>query len=321
MNKNEKTEQLKSKFIEKAIKKHNGKYDYSKVEYKNSYTKVCIICKKHGEFWQTPLSHLYGGSGCPKCAGRNLTQEDIVSMFREKHGDKYNYSEVVYTKMHDKVKIICPIHGEFEQTPSKHLLGQGCPKCGVIERSSRQRLPIDKFIERARKIHGNKYDYSNVKYNKIIDKVKIICPIHGEFEQRGFDHLNCHGCSKCCQSSLERKIELLLKENNIEYIHQCDYKTFPWLGKLKLDFYLPNENIAIECQGSQHFIPIEHFGGEDEFEIIKERDNRKYQLCKENNLKILYFTEIKEVDYFLSEKLIKNDKDLLVEINKKGGIV
>ena len=121
----------KEKFIEKANNKHGDKYDYSKVEYKNAHTKVCIICKEHGEFWQTPSNHL-AGHGCQKCKTdkvinhNKLSTEIFIEKCKKLHGDKYDYSKVNYINNYTKVCIICPKHGEFWQIPSDHLRGCGC---------------------------------------------------------------------------------------------------------------------------------------------------------------------------------------------------
>ena len=119
-------------FIAKAKKIHGDKYDYSKVNYVNNYTKVCIICHEHGEFWQTPGAHLRG-QGCPKCKSKKqtCTTDEFIAKAKKIHGDKYDYSKVEYVNRKTKVCIICPKHGEFWQTPSAHLRGQGCPKCGI----------------------------------------------------------------------------------------------------------------------------------------------------------------------------------------------
>ena len=122
-------------FIEKAKKVHGDKYDYSKVEYKNCKTKVCIICPKHGEFWQEARQHL-SGRGCPECkrkkcgSSQKSNIKDFINKAKEVHGNKYDYSKVEYKNSKTKVCIICPEHGEFWQRPYVHLLGQGCPKCG-----------------------------------------------------------------------------------------------------------------------------------------------------------------------------------------------
>ena len=117
-------------FVQKAKKVHRDRYDYSRVEYINSKTKVCIICPEHGEFWQTPDKHLQG-DGCPECAGNKLlTCENFVKKAILIHSDKYDYSFVDYVNYKTKVKIVCPEHGPFWQKPANHLQGCGCPECG-----------------------------------------------------------------------------------------------------------------------------------------------------------------------------------------------
>ena len=135
---------MKSKigaFIEKANTLH-GEFDYSKVEYINVDTKVCIICSVHGEFWQTPYHHINRQQGCPQCKGRKIANkksfsvEEFVAKSKEIHNSKYDYSLVEYKNAHFKVKIICPNHGPFMITPNNHIYGVrgkggkvGCPAC------------------------------------------------------------------------------------------------------------------------------------------------------------------------------------------------
>ena len=189
-------------FIKKSQQIHNNKYDYSKVEYINNRTKVCIICPEHGEFWQTPHSHL-SGCGCCKCKYNQskqrllLTTEDFINKAIQIHGDKYTYSKVNYIGAEEKVCIICPKHGEFWQTPSGHLSGYGCPKCYDERRGANLRDDLTTFISKAKQIHGDKYDYSKVKYINSRTEICIICPEHGEFWQTPNSHLNGNGCSSC----------------------------------------------------------------------------------------------------------------------------
>ena len=119
-----------AEFIMKSKNVHGLKYDYSKVEYVNSCTNVCIICPKHGEFLQTPNHHLMG-CGCPKCSHQSYKDNTaaFIQKARNKHGMKYDYSKVEYVNSHEKVCITCPKHGEFWQTPTNHLSGRGCNCC------------------------------------------------------------------------------------------------------------------------------------------------------------------------------------------------
>lgn len=243
---------------------------------------------------------------------KKLTTEEFIKRAREVHGDKYDYSKVEYKTAHDKITIICPIHGEFEQSPDKHLRRRGCPECAQIMRSNKQRKTAEKFIEEARAVHGDEYDYSKVKYIKNSIKVKIICPKHGEFEQSPNKHLLGQGCPFCKRSKLEMEVEKLLKDNAFEFTGQMK---FDWLGSKSLDFYIPSLNVAIECQGRQHFEPVKAFGGEDEYKRIVERDREKYNLCKVNGVKLLYYSH-KSIfgKHELKHNVITTRKLLLEEI-------
>ena len=280
-------------FIKKATNVHGDKYDYSKVEYYDSKTNVCIICPEHGEFWQRPAHHVHG-VGCPICANNNkgkhnlIGKENFIKKAKEIHGDKYDYSKVEYVNANDKICVICPEHGEFWQTPSCHINGKhGCPKCyGNIKSTT------EEFIKKAKEIHGNKYDYSKVEYNGNKTKVCIICPEHGEFWQRPNCHLNGHGCSKCNSSKLENEIIQLLEAHKIPFIFQARKKHLEelnFLGRLTFDFYIPNKKIAIECQGKQHFLEDAGWRCES-LKVIQERDLRKKTLCDQHGIKMLYYS-------------------------------
>ena len=283
-------------FIKKAREVHGDKYDYSKVEYKGSREKICIICHKHGEFWQNPYDHL-NGHGCTKCfnnekrgRSRQLTTEEFIKRAKEIHGDKYDYSKVEYEKSQTPVCIICPEHGEFWQKPNKHLNGEGCPKCGAIKRVENKKLSTEQFVLKAKEVHGNKYDYSKVVYkgNKI--KVCIICPEHGEFWQKPNSHLSQkQGCPTCSESHIESEVRKILIENGIKFEQE---KKFNWLGLQRLDFYLNDYNIAIECQGRQHFEDVGFFNngknGNDYLSYIKKLDKKKKELCEKHEVKLYY---------------------------------
>lgn len=280
-------------FKERARQIHGDKYDYSKVEYgKNNKEKVCIICPEHGEFWQRPNRHLRG-DGCPFCSSsKKMTQDEFINKVNLIYKGKYDFSKAIYVNTDAKVKCICPEHGEFWQTPHHLLKGVACERCGRKRASElKTKKASDEFIKKAIGIHGNKYDYSKVEYVNNREKICIICPEHGEFWQTPNSHLSGQGCPKCNSSKLEREVRNFLTENKIQFEEQ---KSFEWLKnykKMKLDFFLPKYNIAIECQGGQHFKPINFFGGKDGFLKIINRDKKKNELCKNNNVKILYYSD------------------------------
>ena len=301
----------KEGFIKKARSKHRDKYDYSNIEYVNGTTKVCIKCPKHGEFWQTPNSHL-SGSGCPtcsfekKCKSQTSSKSDFIKKAHSKHGNKYDYSKVDYVNCDTKVCIICPEHGEFWQTPCKHTEGCGCPNCGFEKIRESLSSSKEEFIKNARKAHGDKYDYSKVEYNGSNIKLQIICHKHGEFWQTPSIHTRGCGCPKCNLSHLERSVMNYLDEHGITYDYQ---KRFDWLGLQSLDFYLPDYNIGIECQGLQHFESIDYFGGKEGLNECKKRDKYKFKKCQKHGIKVLYYSNFGiEYPYDVFE-----DVDLLFE--------
>ena len=127
-------------FIAKAKAVHGDRYDYSRVDYTGNKAKVCIICRIHGEFWQEARMHL-SGCGCPICSGRKKMRTiDFVKRAQTVHGNKYDYSKAEYKGNTEKVCVICPEHGEFWQHAGNHMKGVGCPKCGFIISSSKQRI-------------------------------------------------------------------------------------------------------------------------------------------------------------------------------------
>jgi hypothetical protein len=236
-------------FIKRSIKIHGNKYDYSKVNYIEAHNKVIIICNEHKDFLQEVNSHLRG-AGCPICGGSNLLTNDI---FIEKaikiHGNKYDYSKVKYKNHMTNVIIICEKHKEFLQMPTKHLQNHGCPKCGGRIKSN----TVD-FIERAIKIHGNKYDYSKVDYIDSKSYVIIICEKHNEFLQTPNSHLQNHGCSRCTDQFSKPQIqwlELLMKLNNIYIQHALNDGEFKIPNvKYKVDGYCKETNTIYEFHGN-----------------------------------------------------------------------
>ena len=241
-------------FIKKAKEIHGDKYNYSKVDYKSNRTKVTIICPDHGEFKQTPSNHLRN-QGCPKCGSTlKLTIEEFIKKAKEIHGDKYNYSKVDYKSNRTKVTIICPDHGEFKQTPSSHLVGSGCPKCGIINGSGKIRNTTSNFIKRSKEIHGDKYDYSKVDYRNTGTKVTIICPTHGEFEQIPNNHLRGQGCPSCGGSKKLTTEEFINRSREI-HGSKYDYNEVVYKNaKTKITIICP-------IHGDFKQIPVSHLQG------------------------------------------------------------
>lgn len=308
----------------KANIKHNNKYDYSKVEYKNANTKVCIICPTHGEFWQKPGMHLFG-NGCPKCnKSFKMNTNAFIEKAKQIYGSKYDYSKVDYKGNKNKVCIICPTHGEFWQRPNDHLNGHGCYKCNCHNHTKN----FSNFIEKANKIHLGKYEYVSDTYLNREKKIKIICPEHGEFWQKPVYHLQGNGCPLCghkCNVS-EQKIFNTLKEyfGNEEILYQ--YRNSKLLGMMSFDIYMPKYKIAIEHQGIQHFEAVKRFGGIERLELIKERDKEKRNICKKNGIHMLYISLYNDVikysteEYYIIssiEELIKKIENIILDYERE----
>lgn len=286
----------KELFINRAVKKYGKKYDYSNVSYIDFQTPIEIICPIHGSFFQKPHEHLRSKHGCPKCGNdkinknRTLTTEIFIEKAIKKHGNRYDYSLTKYKNSTTKILIICPIHGEFYQEPNNHLKGSGCNKCGQNSLIDKVSVTIDNFIERSKIIHDNKYDYSLIKnITPIISaKVPIICPNHGVFDQISHNHLNGYGCPKCSHNGISKDeiiIENYLIKNNITYTKNDT----SILGKLELDFYLPDFKIGIELNGLYWHSELK---GKDRYHHLK-----KLNLCKEMGIRLINIT-----DYELKNK-------------------
>ena len=129
-------------------------------------------------------------------AARSSTEE-FVKKAQQAHKDKYEYKKTKYTKSQIKVVVTCPAHGDFLVTPNNHLLGKGCPTCANESRSERRKLSQKEFLAAARKVHGDKYDYSKSVYTAAKDKITLICREHGPFSQTADSHMRGIGCPKC----------------------------------------------------------------------------------------------------------------------------
>jgi very-short-patch-repair endonuclease len=266
-------------FISKANKIHKNRYDYSKVNYINAKTKVTIICREHGEFYQTPSNHLCNYN-CQKCAKNyKLDTHSFIEKAKGIHNDKYDYSKVNYINADTQITIICKEHGEFTQIPDFHINRKcGCPKC-----SNNVKLDLSEFIEKSNKIHCNKYDYSKVEYNNNRNHIIIICKKHGEFSQIPFLHLLKHGCPNCINKT-EYKFYEKIKE--IYPTIKRQYKVEWCKNKLCLpfDFAIEELKIIIELDGEQHFTQVSNWTSP---ETQIEKDKFKTDCANQNGFSVI----------------------------------
>lgn len=221
-------------FINRAKKVHGEKYDYSELVYKSQLEKVIFKCPIHNTLVSMLPSNHLAGKGCRKCGYESIynkvakTKEKFIEEANKAHNNFYDYSLVEYINARQKVKIICPKHGIFEQTPDGHLRPSGCKKCRNEKVGKINSFTKEEFVEKANQKHNFKYDYSKTEYVNENTKLCIICPIHGEFWQRGGDHLKSRGCKKCGNYNTS----LYQKENP----NGWSYKTWEEKSKISSSF-------------------------------------------------------------------------------------
>jgi len=194
------------------------------------------------------------------------------------HNNKYDYSNVNYIQNYINIDIICPEHGMFAQTPNSHLKGRDCPKCAINNRISKVNFTTDIFIDKANQVHNYKFDYSQTEYIKKGIKIKIICPIHGMFEQIPNNHLRGSGCKKCSCSE-----------------HIGGWTSTNWINAANESKYFDSFKLyVIECwNDTERFIKIGRT-----FTTVEKRFHSKYDLPY--NYKILKVIENPDYTYIFN---------------------
>lgn len=280
-------------FIEESIAIWGNKYDYSLVEYVNSFIKVKIIYD--GVIYeQQPRSHL-GGLGVES----TITIDNFFKRAKSVHGDKYDYSCSEF--IDSNTPILIGYNGEtFLQKPIYHLYGGNPENIALSIKKDNET-----YIKECKKNHNNKYTYDKCIYENIKTKVIITCPVHGDFEQNSLSHLQGCGCPKCKNSKGETSICCYLDDNNIEYITQHTFDECKYKSKLRFDFYIPSLNSIIEYDGEQHFMSIERFGGDDALMNNKIKDEIKNKYCLDNNINLLRisYLNLKNIHQILDENI------------------
>jgi len=241
----------KQEFIDEVNELYNNKYDYSLINFINIDTNIEIICPMHGSFSKRPSEHL-SGSECNLCKfnKHNITKLNFIDKSNQIHNNKYDYSLSIFQHPRSKIKIICNNHNqsyEFEQEPYFHIIyKRGCNKCSqelTSKNIMKDKVLLNEFINRANKVHNNKYDYSKVNFNITKDIITIICNEHNEFQQQVMMHLLGRGCSKCSQRynyTTEEYINLCKERNSYDY----DYS--------KVKYITSDNDIILICNKPNH---------------------------------------------------------------------
>jgi hypothetical protein len=254
----------------------------AKIKFQNKfeYNGESIICPKHGNTGYTIHAHLKTEHGCRLCyeESRRVSREEYLSKVISLHGDKYDYSLVDLKNVTDNITIICPEHGEYIISAGSHLYeAKGCRKC------SHKLLSMNEFIERSKRIHCDRYDYSLAKYLGIDEKLEIICPEHGPFWQRPSAHMQgSTGCKRCHTSKLQNVITEYISQFGI-YCEICNRSV---IKPLEIDIYVPDFKLGIEVHGN-------YFHSYSRQETIYERNKHKIKAdkCDETGIRLLQFYE------------------------------
>lgn len=289
--------------------------DFSQFTYTKSNEHSNVICLKHGLFTATP-NNLLNGRGCPECGLESrgdffrMKEEEFDKRLKEIWGDKITYDFNDYKNFVIKMKFCCEKHGEFEALPLNILRGHGCPKCAIEKQIERRTTSYEQVEREMRKTHGNKYIYYPETYKNKRQKMKMECPKHGVFWQSPSAHIGGNGCRCCNESKLERELAQCLVENNIEFEREKK------LGRQHIDFYIPAIKLNIECQGEQHF--KKKFDDKYDFELSLQRDIKKHNLLKEQNEKLIYYTQKNLLPRDIKDKKfqgIYNDNNLYFDLD------
>jgi hypothetical protein len=284
-------------FIERSIEIYGDMFGYDKLEYTGRNNKITLYCKKHSDYFETtPESH-YKHVSCSHCKKENkianselLSTEEFIEKANIVHNYKFDYSKTVYTGANNYVVIICPMHGEFKQRAQGHLMGKSCALCKDVVK-----LNTDEFIQRARNVHGDVFDYSEVEYVNSDTKVKIICKKHGPFYMVPFDHSGkrMRACPYCRASKGEIKVLNVLKTLNVIYDRQWKFSDCKYKKQLPFDFIVVYDNKfgLIEYQGEQHYKPCRYSKDMsknlEKFEDCQRNDNIKLDYCVDNKIPLL----------------------------------
>lgn len=315
-------------FIVESNKVHNNYFSYDHCHFINVSSKVVVTCPIHGDFEVKANNHL-NGANCKKCQNegifhqitlrerknkstKKLSTDEFKKKLKNVWGDRYVLSEDSIYQGADKiVNILCKQHGFFKIAPNHILSGRGCPICG----GNKKKTLFEIINEIREKQPYSDYDYQNVVYKGIHVPIELKCNKCGNIFYNSPSNLIFYknGCPYCQLSNMEKEIEYFLQKNNIKIEQQ---KSFEWLKsirKLKLDFYLPQYNCAIECQGIQHFQSVNFGNGFSNLEESINRDNIKLQLCKEHGIMVFYYANY---HYNFPYKVFENKEDLLNNIKK-----
>jgi hypothetical protein len=295
-------------FIEKATKRHNGKYDYSKVIWSQSnHHHITIVCPIHGDFFQPPTHHLTDNE-CPKCSRlrgaekRLVKMDEFVKRANLAHPEgQYDYSLVKYEHLERPVTIICRTHGKFFQSPTNHWAGKGCPLCANKKVAEMTRGTKETFIQEATQRHNGFYNYSQVIYNHCQEEVVIICPNHGTFKQQPTVHLRGCGCPLCANE----EVGLKGRETQEHFLQRCHDAHGDRFDYSLAKYEKASVPVIIICKEHGQFVctPEDHYSGK----ICPQCTPSRITPETPRNFYVLYVVDAENVEEYLTIGITVNN--------------
>jgi hypothetical protein len=289
-------------FIEKANIIHENIYDYSLSEYKGNNNNINIKCPKHGEFELLADVHLSACRGCPNCAKDNtkLSYNEVINRFNEIHNNFYLYPNFKYNNILQKIKIKCPIHGNFEQQINIHIKGHKCPSCSKNTNEKQKH-----FIEQASLKYQNKYSYKKTNYINNTTDIIITCPEHGDFITKPSYHLYDSECKKCSRDKFNTiYLKEFIRKGSEIHNNKYDYSLSEYNGRFSDTIIICSEHGKFnQCIG-------DHLQGcgcikcyQDNKSFSSKDENNVFDFIKDNyngEVEKRYTIGKKEIDVYVS---------------------
>lgn len=239
---------------------YGDRFTYEKAIYNGSHSKVIITCKKHGDF-VVETSEFARGRDCLECLKEkriNNNNKEFLEKANKIHNNKYEYKIVGDERI---ITVICPTHGEFKQDRFSHLNGCGCNKCYHESRENGNKdltKLTNIWIKKAKKIHGDKYDYSKSVYTRAKDNIIITCKKHGDFITKPDYHLSGKGCPICSKENMKKKF-LLTKEEVVDRFNEIHNNKYEYIG----EYFGMHKKMKMLCKihGEFEMTPSNHLSG------------------------------------------------------------
>lgn len=296
-------------FVNESKSRFGEMFLYDKTTYVKKGVPLTITCKAHGDFVVRPEQHFWLDHGCPKCTyeiPRASKKLKFIEQATGKHSGRYDYSKVEFISVNHHIEIVCPTHGSFWQKAVSHYPhGQGCPNCAI----DKGKVTLDEFVARARKVHGDRYSYERVSYNRLQDKVTITCKKHGDFVQRAGSHLSGCRCKFCYIDDNLLQREVFIENAKVVHGDRFDYSKAVYLGSKK--------RVEIICpdHGSFWQNPNTHVSGRTGCKLCSESKGERIIALLLQQYKIPFVREYRLSPLKLRADFYLQDYGIYIEYN------